>query len=641
VQNTYPKQHVQQQGQQQQQQQQGKVRSSQPQMTYEALTASLVSMVRNGLPPESAAKMLQQLQPHYQQSTSKPSRLAAAPTAGEGHSSAQAGGVVSAVVQQDMRAGSSSVNAAARADGSVPGAGTKSGIVQAVPQVVCFPNLPQQLLPRSVSAAVQQQPQQQHIPVQLLSRAQRHQQHTAQPPQKRQQQQTSNHQAKQQQQQLEQHLRQPEHRQDSADVADEFDDHAALLQHINGFEEAVCKLTGRSCSPPNSSQQQQDGGVPSNMDMQPPARAEPTVAPGPSSAQQQIAPVRDRRFKAIKNQLEQAADRTQMIEDIKSKAYVDLDGLLRGTTDTGSPLFAVAGQRRSSAGSVDRIRPSTPTHPEFAQAAKQNECALLADAAEAVLANREPHVRAAIAQYGGARRVISAADLQSTHLGKQVLAVLQKLLLIPRGDMPAGAQIIFEVALPEPGDAPAAPAAPAGAAAGVSAAGAGAAALVDAAQQQAPAAAAPVSIDLTLDGDEPHAGEANAGMQTGAAGAAPSAAVSPFAAAVAAAIAAATAAAATEDLGGVLDQPMSAGLSSNPFRSNAGATAGAAVAAVHADARLDAAMPSQDILAALLAGSKRSRTEEQQQQQQHEDGHVVPEPDQPPAKRTYRAELYL
>jgi hypothetical protein len=631
TQNTYPAQHAQQQGLQQQQQQiEAKTpeTSSQPQMTYEQLTASLVSMVRNGLPPAAAARMLQQLQPYYQQSANKPSssRLAAAPAPGQGCSNMQAGGISSGVVQQDMRAGSSSVNVAVVCAGRrAPGVGANPGVVQPVPPAVCFPNLPQQLLPRPVNVAAQQQPQQQHIPTQLLSHAQRQQQHSVLPPQKQQQQQQQvqepSHHSQQQQQQVKQQPRQSEHRQDIAGVADGLGDHVALLQHINGLEEAVRKLNGRNCSLPNSSPKQQGGDVPGNVDMQSPASAKPAAAPGPSSAQQPVAPVHDRRLQAIKDQLERAADRTQVIKDIKDKAYVDLDGLLRRTSDTGSLSGAVTGQRRSSGDGFV----STPTHPKFAQATKQNENALLADAAEAVLAKREPHVRAAVAQYGGTRRVISAADLQSTNLGKQVLAVLQRLLLIPRGDMPEGAQIVLEVALPEPGHAPAACAAQA------SPAAAAAAVLVNAAApQQVPAAALPLSIDLTLDDEDPHGGEMNAGMKSPSAGAAPSAAVSP----VAATVAAAATAALTEDLGGVLDQPMPAGFSSNASGSNAGT---AAVVAMHADTRLHAAMPFEKILAALTAGSKRSRTE----QQQHGNAPVVCEPDEPPAKRTYRAELYL
>lgn len=64
------------------------------------------------------------------------------------------------------------------------------------------------------------------------------------------------------------------------------------------------------------------------------------------------------------------------------------------------------------------------------------------------MGNCEPHVRATAPQFGGTKRLVSAADLTSTELGRYALAVLQRLLLVPKGELPPHAHIICEVALP-------------------------------------------------------------------------------------------------------------------------------------------------------------------------------------------------
>lgn len=306
------------------------------------------------------------------------------------------------------------------------------------------------------------------------------------------------------------------------------------------------------------------------------------------------------------------------------------------------------------------MRLLTPVHPALAQVAKQNDMALLTEAAEAILDGCEPRARAAtVSRYGGTTRVTSAADLISTPLGKQVLSALQKLLLVPgsRGQLPPGAQIIVEVAMPQSvGAAPAAAASAGNASAAAASSGSlfgvsadaavtSGGAVGAAAQEQVSQGAAQqeiLHIDLT-------AGDADDKVQADTVSAAqahvPSRSAMP--------VAADSAVCAGADTGGRI---MGMGTSADAVPATPTAAAvqgisqgkaqtGAAACAMVADAHAElSAWPatlayvSHEADAengAVGPGGKRSREQEQSNEPQ------ATCPPAPPAKRTYRAELYL
>lgn len=140
------------------------------------------------------------------------------------------------------------------------------------------------------------------------------------------------------------------------------------------------------------------------------------------------------RYVALKQQLRAAPEPAKLVKRIKSKTFINLDTFLR------------SGGQEGGSSQDERACLSSPAHAAFAQAKKQGQ--LLGVASEAVMGNCEPRVRAAAPQFGGTKRLMSTADLESTELGRYALEALQRLLLVPRGGLPPDAHIICEVALP-------------------------------------------------------------------------------------------------------------------------------------------------------------------------------------------------
>jgi hypothetical protein len=337
---------------------------------------------------------------------------------------------------------------------------------------------------------------------------------------------------------------------------------------------------------------------------------------------------RNARYKAISQQLQQAPE---LVKQIKAKAVVD-------------PEVAFSQSKQARQYST----PAQPSaHPAFTVAVNRNEGAVFAAAAEAVLGGREPRVRIAPTQFGGTKRVTSAADLQASQQGKVALLALQQLLLVPAADLPPGAHLVVEVVMP-PVPQQQTQAAARATAAGALAAGAAAPMDLDspaaavkalspagaAAQQQQPGGR---TVEGADEASSRLIGKACVPAGTAHQCAAACAAITPAAPASppAAAGSVVTAAGSAVTTGPALPKAAKGDRS--------GAPAPAGVVVVHAHAGNAACLSGEaGADSNVSTGGKRRRdgVDEQQQQQagSHSEGQEFAPP---PAKRTYKAELFL
>jgi len=628
--------------------------------SFDQLRSSLAALASQGMPQDAAADMLQQIQ-SYLMGMKSGSGSAAAP---QGHSPQQAAAAAAAARAPEFGGASSTAAGTAQAAGATA-SGNGSGAAAAAAAVsnsTPFRNLPPQLVAELKAAWKREQQKlqqkvQQAQPTSTVSEPaatgrdssllQQTQDDSKPSPQQQSQkaaislmediyrleqavrQQEENirrHQQQQQQQRAEPQRPEPQ-LQRAEPQQQQHQQQRAEPQQQQPVEPQQQQLAAEKQE--GASTQRSDGTVGGQSmlqevnkeDTSDSIRAVQQTAPKPADGSRQGA------FAAVKERLRQAPDRPEIINQVMAKLHVDLSDISQSTQAACSPHS----RPPSAQPSLTTFRSQSPASTGFEAAVKRNRQALLWEATAAVMDKREPVVRLAKPVHrGGTRRVISLEALKATTLGKHTLTALQKLLLVP-DELPAGARLVFEVAVP--------PAADAGEAAGgthtsgqqvegADAAGDGQHNGSTAAEgntgEQAVLVEAPTGTNMTQTQSSEHGEQQEAEADAEQPPTATSAAApSPFAAATAAAAAAAAAAEALEGTESVQQQTDKAGHS-------------VGVVLVHAQAGLDSAMLSDDAVAS--TGSKRSRDCELQEPIQEE---PLKSSTPPSAKRSPRAELFL